>query len=311
MKNRRVTANPLVGLAKLNAETDVRVERRVLTDNQKRVLVSATMRAQTRFGMSGPHRALTYAFALSTALRAKEINSLTWRDFDLDSDTPSVTVEAAYAKNGRRDTVPLKNSLVASLRRWKEAYAGPGRVFPLPGRPSEMIKEDLQHAGIPYKDSQNRVADFHSLRHTAITDLAKKHIPPKIIQAIARHRSIVTTLDRYAHADAQAKRDAVEVLPDYLEGTAFSLDELSLNHEKKGSRDEGGWTEELTDQDSSVVPESALSRIQAAESDDNSASRKASQNAPSSAHMHSNATMNKDGPTRIRTWDTRIMSPLL
>jgi len=34
-----------------------------------------------------------------------------------------------------------------------------------------MLRKDLQAAGIPYRDASDRVADFHTLRHTFITRL--------------------------------------------------------------------------------------------------------------------------------------------
>jgi len=41
-------------------------------------------------------------------------------------------------------------------------------VFRLPDAPAKMLRRDLEAAGIPYKDSAGRYADFHSLRHTTL-----------------------------------------------------------------------------------------------------------------------------------------------
>ena len=40
-------------------------------------------------------------------------------------------------------------------------------------RGSDMIRQDLQAAGIDYRDDNERVVDFHALRHTFITQLAQ------------------------------------------------------------------------------------------------------------------------------------------
>jgi len=56
-----------------------------------------------------------------------------------------------------------------------------------------------------YKDSRGLFADFHSLRHTFITNLVRADVSPKIAQALARHSDIRLTMNRYTHID-QAER---------------------------------------------------------------------------------------------------------
>jgi len=48
-------------------------------------------------------------------------------------------------------------------------------------------------------DDAGRVADFHSLRHTFISNLAAGRVHPKIAQQLARHSTITLTMDRYSH----------------------------------------------------------------------------------------------------------------
>ena len=69
-----------------------------------------------------------------------------------------------------------------------------------------MIRRDLDEAGIPYRDDAGRVADFHSLRHTFITNLARGGVHPKVAQALARHSTITLTMDRYSHTRSWASR---------------------------------------------------------------------------------------------------------
>ncbi|MGH7130912.1 MAG: tyrosine-type recombinase/integrase [Phycisphaerales bacterium] len=48
-------------------------------------------------------------------------------------------------------------------------------------------------------DEEGRVADFHALRHTHVTQLSRTDVSPKIVQSLVRHSTITLTMDRYAH----------------------------------------------------------------------------------------------------------------
>ena len=73
---------------------------------------------------------------------------------------------------------------------------------------------DLKQAGIPYRDEDGRVADFHALRHTFITNLARGGVHPKIAQALARHSTTTLTMDRYTHTVIGEQAEALRVRPD-------------------------------------------------------------------------------------------------
>jgi integrase len=64
--------------------------------------------------MPGRERALLYALALRTGLRANELRSLTAASFNLDAGT--VTVAAAYSKHRREDILPLPPEILGDLR---------------------------------------------------------------------------------------------------------------------------------------------------------------------------------------------------
>lgn len=46
-------------------------------------------------------RAMAYRVALGTGFRVNELRSLTVASFDLDTDTPTVTVDAVHSKRRR------------------------------------------------------------------------------------------------------------------------------------------------------------------------------------------------------------------
>ena len=72
------------------------------------------------------------------------------------------------------------------------ATCKPGkRAFPYlvgswPEKASVMLKRNLEAAGIPYQDKAGRFLDFHSLRHTFGTNLARAGVAPKVAQELMR-----------------------------------------------------------------------------------------------------------------------------
>ena len=85
-----------------------------------------------------------------------------------------------------------------------------------------MFRGDLAAAGIVYRDDAGLVADFHSLRHTFITNLARGGLHPKVAQALARHSTITLTMDRYSHTLLGDHADALAALPDLSAATRQS-----------------------------------------------------------------------------------------
>jgi len=64
--------------------------------------------------------------------------------------------------------------------------------------PEEKEKRDMSDF-LLYRDSEGRVADFHSLRHRFVTELVRAGVAPKDAKELARHSTITLTMDRYAH----------------------------------------------------------------------------------------------------------------
>ena len=80
-----------------------------------------------------------------------------------------------------------------------------------------MLRLDLQAAGIPYRDDEGRVCDFHSLRHSYITLLERSGAHPKVAQELARHSDIRLTMQVYTHTRLHDLAGAVEDLPALLD----------------------------------------------------------------------------------------------
>ena len=64
-----------------------------------------------------------------------------------------------------------------------------------------------------YRNSANMVADFHALRHTYITNLARIGVHPKTAMDLARHGNINLTMARYSHTLVADRADALGDLP--------------------------------------------------------------------------------------------------
>jgi integrase len=158
-----------------------------------------------RRGLDGPARSLLYLTAARTGLRARELGRLVPESFDIDASPPRVTAEARSAKNRKRAELPLADDLVgklrghlAGVRRGKPVWPG---TWASNGDARELIGPDLKEAGIPYRDDQGRVFDFHSLRGQFATDLLRSGTPLAHAQKLLRHSTPALTAKHYARLD--------------------------------------------------------------------------------------------------------------
>ena len=198
----------------LNVRLDRRHVRRALEPDALRELLRVTALGPVRQGVSGPERALVYRVAVETGLRASEIRSLRTASLQ-GGDEPTLTVQAGASKRRREDVVPIRadlaNALAAHVRGrkpWEPMFA-----LARSWRPCEMLGQDLAAAGIAQRDEHDHVADFHSLRVSYISSLARANVPPKVVQALARHSTPLLTYDRYVKLGKDDERRALDALP--------------------------------------------------------------------------------------------------
>ncbi len=201
--------SPLQSLRTLNVELDRRRERRAGTPDELRRLLEVTANGPMRFGLSGSVRALVYKFAAETGLRKNELRTL--KVSALDFENLTVTVETGYSKHRKKDVLPLKPEMVAELRNYCANKTPNTNLFALTDKTANMIQADLADTGIDYVDANDKVFDFHGLRHTFITNL--RNAPSRVAQSLARHRSSAMT-DRYTHIRLYDERAALKDLPD-------------------------------------------------------------------------------------------------
>jgi integrase len=208
----RMRDDPLNGVTGYNAKEDRRHDRRTLSVDDLRRLIARAQDGRTYREMSGPARSLCYRLAVATGLRYSEIKSITPASLDLDSPSPTATVAAGYTKNGEPATLPLPSDVAADLAGFVAGMPSEAPVFPLPEKGADMVKIDLETAGIPYRDGAGLVFDFHALRCQCATLADQAGVSPRIVQKLMRHSTLELT-GRYTRPRMFDMESAASALP--------------------------------------------------------------------------------------------------
>jgi integrase len=254
VRDGRAMESPVAHLALPNVAVDRRHDRRALSPDELRRLLAAATAGPTRYGATGPERALVYRLAVESGLRASELRSLTRASFRLDLTPALVVVEAGSSKRRRRDELPLRADTAAALTSHLANKLPGAAAFNLPSsdKTAAMIRADLDAARkawikeastaderakreetqfLAYRDDAGHVADFHGLRHTFLTNLARSGVHPKVAQQLARHSTITLTMDRYSHTVLGELGEAIDRLP--------SLSPSTMQQQRATGTDDG------------------------------------------------------------------------
>jgi len=166
--------------------------------------------------VAGP-RQVVYLTAVHTGIRRGELAELVWGDLFFDRPTRYVRVRASTAKNHRDAIICLCDELAALLQAIKPVSAAScDRVFDtVPSMP--QFRADLHAAGIEYRNQQGQLADFHALRHTFITNMARGGVAPRVAMELARHSEMNLTMNVYTTTNLLPTAAAVQKLPHYCE----------------------------------------------------------------------------------------------
>ena len=176
-----------------------------------------------------------YVLAVTTGLREGELLGLRWQDVDLDRGTLRVCQQLTRTKEeglsftspkgSRSRSVRLTQSAVKALKSHRKRQleerlrlAGlcqdTGLVFtsatdtPLDvgNLCNRSFKPLLGRAGLP------PTVRFHDLRHTCATILLSRKTPPKVVQEMLGHSTIVQTMDTYSHVLPDMQDEAVSAM---------------------------------------------------------------------------------------------------
>jgi len=197
----RMSVDALAGVSRVEQRGSERRRRRAFTDDE----------LQRLRGVSGDRWAV-YLFVLLTGLRRDEVTQLTWDDIHLGGPRPFVAVRASTTKDHKAATLWLRDDVVTLL---PAGSVRVGRVFDVPSM--DAFRRDLAAAGIPYVDGGGRVADFHALRKTFGTNLARTGVFPAVTKELMRHSDIKMTMDHYTDIRALPVAAAVEGLPRFVD----------------------------------------------------------------------------------------------
>jgi integrase len=211
-RNGRTSEDALVALTGYNAEEDRRHDRRTLGIDELRRLIDAAYNGPIYRKMTGLARALCYRLAATTGLRFSEIASVIPESFALAGERPTVTVRAAYTKNGETATLPLPGELAADLATYIAEVPTGEQVFPLPEKGAAMLRIDLKAAGIPYRDAGGLVFDFHALRCECATLADQAGVTPRVVQKLMRHSTLELTGPLHSTRSVDLER-AADALP--------------------------------------------------------------------------------------------------
>ena len=182
-----------------------------MTIEEQIKLLKAAEANGTHHNLTGYERVLVYTLALQTGMRANEIRGMTVSCFDFKNR--SVTLTGGYTKNKKTAVFDLKPETASQLNEYLSGKLPNVKAFAMPNQPVKMIKEDLKKAKIPYKTDEVQ-ADFHGLRHSFITNLARAGVHPSDAQALARHSSITLTMNLYTHTKRESLRKIIDAQPD-------------------------------------------------------------------------------------------------
>ena len=186
-RNERLERNPLKSVAKAETRGKERYLRRALTQSELARLIETSGK-----------RALPYMLAAYTGLRRGEINKLTWDDLHLDEERPYILARASTTKNKKTAVLPLMLPLANALKEFRAKQKNiSGKVFTYGVPKSVTLHNDLAACGIKKVDEHGRHLDFHALRHTFATLLARAGVSPRVAMELMRHSDMRLTAKTY------------------------------------------------------------------------------------------------------------------
>lgn len=275
VKRKRMAANPLAVVEKLDETADVRRQRRALSEDELLDLLAV---------VDEQHQ-LAYRIILATGLRRDELAQLRWGDVRLNAPSPFIQLRAATTKSKRADTLPIRADL-ADLLRTARGDASDGEAVCVVPTMAEH-RAYLATAKIPWQDEQGRRADLHALRHTFGTLLSKSGVNPRMAMSLMRHTDIALTMRVYTDPRLFDLAGAVESLPALSRGPAEAQAAQATGTDGAIPAD-AGRTESVTS------PSAGIGYCSAGNGGDDTASG-SSQTLENGGNRHKKAPSGRDG----------------
>jgi integrase len=204
IKMERFSNNPLARVEKVKTAGRQTRERRAFTAEELKRLL----------GVAGEYKT-AYLMAAHTGLRRSELANLMWADLHLDEAKPFALVRASTTKNSLVAPMRLHPELARALLEYKTESQPGDLVFKRFPR-IERFKLDLAKAKIAYQDVLGRYADFHALRKTFGTNLAKAGVPRRTAMSLMRHSDGKLTDKIYTDENLLGMDSTIEGMPSFL-----------------------------------------------------------------------------------------------
>ena len=201
VKQGRLPSNPLASISLVETKGRRQI-RRAFSDKELSSLINVA-----------GDRKLLYLTAVYTGLRLGELRQLVWGDVRLTSDHPHIQVREGTTKNKKSAIVPLHPRLASRLREARaEGVADVELVFDIRAHSERAFRRDLEAAMIERFDALGRKVDFHALRHTFATLLARQGVPQRLAQHLMRHSDPRLTSMIYTDASQLPSFEVIEKL---------------------------------------------------------------------------------------------------
>ena len=167
------------------------------TDEEPKLLASAEK-------LYGFQMRVFLRFVLETWGRLAEVTGLRWDQVDFDE--PSITFLDTKSHDDRVIPIAQGSELLADLRRLQVQTLRDDGPFVVYADRSNTAKKRQ----VIVKDSKVAPITIHDLRRTGITRALLANMPPVVVQKLAGHRDIKTTLRYYSEVNRDDLRRAVE-----------------------------------------------------------------------------------------------------
>ncbi len=205
-KHERIAKNPLKNVLKVQTNGKQTRPRRAFTDDEMHRLLK----------VAGKRRVL-YLTAVMTGLRRSELKHVDRDDVHLESKVKYLSARASTTKNHKQAIIALHPDVSADLATLLETLPKSEDAIFADLMPNmDQFRADLKAAGIEFINAKGLRADFHSLRHTLATNLAKAGTAPRVAMEIMRHSDMRLTAKTYTDAGQLPIADAVLHLPSLI-----------------------------------------------------------------------------------------------
>jgi len=180
------------------------------------------------------------AVAVTTGMRRGELLALRWEDVDLEGGTVMVRNTPDHKTKSRRNRAlalagPVRTVLRDLARRGKLVFAGRDDTSIRGDTVSNAFADIVEEAGIKH-------CTLHDLRRTFVSHLARAGVNAALVQKLAGHSAIATTVKYYTGVMPDSLREAQGRLPfDEVIGCgARTVSDLYQMGENSADSDAGG-----------------------------------------------------------------------